>query len=111
MNIPQTSRRTLAACAAVISIASLASIAHAGPMFVYLVVDPTTTAGAGVPKVNGLGVTSSRSGPGTWHLYALDDSTADFGIRNYNISLTGTIPAINHRSPNDAAWDTATSDG
>jgi hypothetical protein len=79
------------------------------------VVDPTTTAGAGVPAVNSMTVTSSRSGAGSWHLYAVDDSTTDFGIRNYSITLSpgagGSIPAINHRSPNDPSWDTATSDG
>jgi len=80
-------------------------------MFVYLVVDPATTAGAGVPLSNTLSVTSSRSGAGTWHLYAVDDQTNEFGIRSYNVALTGTVPAVNHRSPNDGAWDTATSDG
>jgi len=101
-------RRTFFATMALLG---LAATANAGPMFLYMVVDPTTTAGAGVAPVNGLSPTSSRSGAGTWHLYAVDDSTTDFGIRNYNITLNGTIPAVNHRSPNDAAWDTATSDG
>jgi hypothetical protein len=103
----------LATFAATVLLAAVFAVpgAHAGPMYVYLNIDPPTTAGFGVPTVNGLGVSSSRSGVGTWHLYAADDSSADFGIRNYNISLTGTIPALNHRSPNDAAWDTALNDG
>jgi hypothetical protein len=105
-------RRTFFATMALLA---LAATANAGPMFVYLVTDPATTAGAGIPSVNGLAPTSSRSGAGTWHLYAVDDSTTDFGIRNYQIAITpaagGTVPAINHRSPNDAAWDTATNDG
>jgi hypothetical protein len=44
------------------------------------------------------GATSTRSGTGSWQLYALDDSNADFGISSYNITMSGTT-AINHRSP------------
>jgi len=90
----------------------LATIAQAGPMYVYLVTDPATTAGAAVPASNGMSVASSRSGVGTWHLYAVDDLAGDFGIRSYSVTLGGstTIPAVNHRSPSDS-WDTATQDG
>jgi hypothetical protein len=75
-----------------------ASAAKAGPLFVFVVQDPTYTAGAGVAPVSGMTVTSTRSGTGTWHLYAVDDGTTTFGIRNYSITLAGAS-AINHRSP------------
>src|SRR5689334_18540238 len=52
--------------------------------------NPTTTAGAGV--------SSTRSGPRTWHLYAVDDSQTDLGISSYVVTLTGATE-INHRSP------------
>jgi len=81
----------------------MATVANAGSMYAYLVVDPSTTAGAGiVPIVNPGGgtmaVTSTRSGANTWHLYAVDDVDSSFGIKTYNIKLNGTIPAINNRS-------------
>src|SRR4051794_5941056 len=98
MKTPRIYRCSIALSAFLITTSGAAN-AHAGPMFVYLVVDPTTTAGAGVPAVNSMTVTSSRSGAGSWHLYAVDDSTTDFGIRNYSITLSpgagGSIPAIN----------------
>jgi PEP-CTERM motif len=55
-----------------------------------LVLNPSSTAGGGA--------TSTRSGNGSWQLYALDDNDSDFGISSYNISMSGTT-AINHRSP------------
>jgi hypothetical protein len=64
-----------------------ADAAQAGPVYVYLVVDPSTTAGAGVPASGGFAVTSTRSGVGTWHLYAVDDIIGSFGIRNYSVTL------------------------
>jgi hypothetical protein len=67
----------------------LATSANAS-VIVGLVIDPASTAGGGA--------TSTRSGPGSWQVYALDDSNADFGISSYNITMTGTT-AINHRSP------------
>ena len=53
-------------------------------------VNPTTTAGGGA--------TSTRSGIGTWQLYALDTDASSFGISSYNISMDNTT-AINHRAP------------
>jgi hypothetical protein len=97
-------------------VAGGARTAHAGRMYVFLVVDPGTTAGYGIPAVNGgygagatsLRVVSNRSGPGTWHLYAVDDVTDSYGIRTFNVKLSpgssGTIPAIENRSPS-AFWD------
>jgi len=100
-------RRTFLAILAVLGLAATAS---AGPMYVYLVTDPATTAGTGIAASNGMNVASSRFGVGTWHLYAVDDGAGDFGIRSYSVTLVGTVPAINHRSPSDS-WDTAANDG
>lgn len=82
-----------------------APLAQAGPMYVYLVIDPATTAGFGVPAAGGFGVSSNRSGPGTWRLYAYDDVTGSFGIRNYSVTLAGAS-SITHRSPR-TEWDDA----
>jgi hypothetical protein len=67
----------------------MASGANAG-VILSLLLNPTSTAGGGA--------TSTRSGNGSWQLYALDDSSTDFGISSYNIALSGTT-ALNHRSP------------
>jgi hypothetical protein len=93
-------RRTFLAVAAVLA---MATVANAGAMYAYLVIDPATTAGAAIaPIVNPGGgtmaVTSTRSGANTWHLYAVDDIDNSFGIKTYNIKLNGTLPAINNRS-------------
>lgn len=71
----------------------MASSANAGVIF-GLLLDPAATAGGGA--------TSTRSGAGTWQLYAVDDSTSDFGISSYNITMTGAT-AINHRSTSTTA--------
>jgi hypothetical protein len=73
----------------------MASSANAG-IILGIFPDPPTT--AGVPA-------STRSGPGTWHLYAIEDAAStDQGIASYNIVMNGTT-AINHRSPNGTAMD------
>src|SRR6185503_18932740 len=51
------------------------------------------------PAAGSFNVTSTRSGAGTWHLYALDDITGSQGLKNYQVVLNGTIPVITHRSP------------
>jgi hypothetical protein len=99
--------RLLAKASAFMLIMLGAITAQAGPMYVFVVQDPATTAGAGVAPANGLNVTSTRSGPGTWHLYAVDDGLTTFGIRNYSVTLAGHT-AINHRSPNTGYTDTNT---
>jgi len=71
----------------------------AGPIYLNLVTDPVTTAFSGIPAVGGFSGTSTRAGAGTWQLYVLDDQAASFGIALYQISLVGSVPAINHRSP------------
>jgi hypothetical protein len=90
-----------------------ASGTRAGTVYLIEVVDPPTTAGAGIAPIPGGGssmaVTSTRSGPGTWHLYAIDDADGSAGIRGFFIKLDpgpgGTIPATNNRSP-VGNWDT-----
>lgn len=74
--------------------ACLTNSASAG-VIVGLLPSPVTTAGV---------AQSTRSGPGTWHLYAIDTSNTDFGISSYNITMTG-VTAINNRSPNGSATD------
>jgi hypothetical protein len=68
-----------------------------------LVFDPATTAGAGVPLVNNLGVTSTQSGAGRYHLYALDNNAGSFGISSYNVFVAGATSAL-HRSPT-TSWN------
>jgi hypothetical protein len=79
-------------------------IANAGPMYIFTVIDPATTAGAGVPASNGMAVSSSKSGPGTFQLYALDDVTGSFGIKSYQVKLNGTITTFLNRATN-GAWN------
>lgn len=67
----------------------LASSANAA-VIIGVLADPTSTAGGGS--------TSTRSGVGTWQMYALDTDPASFGISSYNITMTGAT-AINHRAP------------
>jgi hypothetical protein len=73
-------------------------------MYVWLVVDPPTTAGAGIPATGVLAVTSTKSGPSSFHLYAVDDVAGSFGLGSYSVKLTGTLTSLNNRSP-FAIWD------
>jgi hypothetical protein len=100
MNLKNTSmtrttfmiRKVLFAGLAAVIMASSANAA----VIVGILIDPATTAGGGA--------TSTRSGPGTWQVYALDQSTTDFGISSYNITMANTT-AINHRSPSGTISD------
>jgi hypothetical protein len=76
-------------------------------LFLVLAASLTNFAGASIilgllpnsPSTAGGGATSTRSGPGSWQLYAIESADAtDFGISSYNIVMSGTT-AINHRSP------------
>jgi len=79
--------------------ATLAAVsANAGPVYLSLVVDPATTASAGIPSSGSFNLTSNRSGAGTWHLYVVDDTTGSFGINNFKVQLNGTVPLITNRS-------------
>jgi len=73
----------------------MASAANASVIF-GLVLDPPTTAGGG---------TSTRSGAGTWHLYAVDNTNDNAGISGYNVAYNAAITAINHRTPAGNATD------
>ncbi len=88
-------RRTFLATVAVLG---LAAVANAGSVHLYIIADPATTAGAGIPAAGGFSITSNRSGVGTWHLYAVDDADGSFGIAQVKAQLIGTVPAITNRS-------------
>jgi hypothetical protein len=53
-----------------------------------------------------LAVSSSRSGPGTWHLFAVDDADGSAGIRSFSIKLNGNVSGILNRSPT-TSWNDA----
>jgi len=88
----------------------LAAIAQAGSMYVYVVADPATTAGAGVPVQSGMSVSSSKTGGGTFQVYAVDDVDNSFGLKVFNVKLNGTITAFLNRSPS-GAWNDADAAG
>jgi hypothetical protein len=68
----------------------MASGANGGVILLMLLNPPSTAGG---------GATSTRSGNGSWQLYAIESADAtDFGISSYNITMSGTT-ALNHRSP------------
>jgi hypothetical protein len=100
-------RRTFLALVAVLG---MATVANAGPMSLFLIVDPATTAFAGVPAVAGQATSSTRSGAGTWQLYAADEGTGSFGIAQVQAALTGTIPAISNRLT-QTTYDTSADSG
>src|SRR5262245_14315504 len=83
--------------------------AQAGPVSLFLLVDPPTTAGAGIASAGGFALTSTRSGAGTWQLYAVDEATGSFGIAQVNAALTGTIPLVNNRAT-QTLYDTSPDD-
>jgi len=84
----------------------LAAIAQAGPMYVYVVADPGSTAGAGVAAQSGMTVSSSKTGVGQFQVYAVDDVDNSFGIKVFNVKLNGTITTFLNRSPSGAWNDT-----
>lgn len=84
----------------------MAAAAQAGPMFVYIVVDPTTTAGAGVPGAGGFSVTSSKSGAGKFQVYAVDDIAGSNGIKSYQVKINGTLTSLLNRTTTGAWNDT-----
>src|SRR6187551_495389 len=84
----------------------LAAIAQAGSMYVYVVADPGSTAGAGVPAVSGMSVSSSKTGAGKFQVYAVDDVDNSFGIKVFNVKLNGTLTTLLNRSPSGAWNDT-----
>jgi hypothetical protein len=93
---------------------SAARVVDGGNVYVAFVVDPPTTAFSGVPTADGFTGTSTRSGPGTWHLYAVDDVPNTFGIKNIYLKISpgpgGTVPSIQNRLPL-TSWDDSPSFG
>ena len=85
-----SSRHAWSSLASLFLVGILSAPSTQAGVIVSLLQNPTTTAGGGA--------TSTRSGNGTWQLYAIDDSNSDFGISSYNITLSGAT-AINHRAP------------
>jgi len=83
----------------------LATFAQAGPMYLYIVTDPGSTAGAGVAPVSGMSVSSSKTGGGTFQVYAVDDVTGSFGIKSYNIKINGVLTSLLNRSPSGSWTD------
>jgi len=100
-------RRTFLATIAVLSLAATAS---AGPVSLFLIVDPATTAFARVSAVANQPTASTRSGAGTWQLYAVDEAQGSFGIAQVQAALTGTVPAISNRLT-QTTYDTADDSG
>jgi len=76
----------------------MAATANAGTVYTWLVLDPATTAGAGVAASGGMNVTSTRSGANTFHLYAVDDADGSAGLRSFFVKVNGVV-AANNRSP------------
>ncbi len=91
--------RTLAMILPCLLLAALfaSRVSYAGSVDLFLITDPPTTAFVGVPPAGGFSGTSTRSGAGTWHLFALDDADGSFGIAQVKAQLIGTLPAINNR--------------
>jgi len=87
-------RKTFLAGLAALLLCSSANAA----VIVGLLLNPASTAGVTV---------STRSGPGSWQLYAIEDAAAtDLGISGYSVTMTNTT-AINHRSPTGSEVNTA----
>jgi hypothetical protein len=63
-------------------------------VYLELVLNPPVTTNTGA----GNDGTSTRSGPGTWHLYAYDTEDASLGIAAYSVTLANITQVIN-RSP------------
>jgi len=98
-------RRTLFA---VLAVLAMSATANAGTVYAWVVVDPPTTAGAGIAAIPGGGsnmvVSSSRSGVGSFHVYAVDDADNSNGLRSFFVKLNGTTSGVLNRSPN-GTWD------
>jgi len=85
------------------AVLAMSATANAGSIYTWLVVDPPTTAGAGVAAVSGAGqnmvVNSSRTGVGSFHVYAVDDADNSSGLRSFFVKLNGTVSGVLNRSP------------
>jgi hypothetical protein len=90
---------------ALLAVAITATTTLAGPVYLQFVYDPATTAGNGVPAVDGMNVSSTQSGAGRWHLYAMDTNEGSLGLAQYNIGITGSPTTVLHRSPSTTIQD------
>lgn len=90
------------------AVLALATYANAGPVYLKLVLDPSTTAGSGVapisraPATGNWTVTSNRNLAGSFHLYALSDVTNTTGISAFSVALGGagvSYSNVFNRSP------------
>jgi hypothetical protein len=79
-------------------VASFINASANAAIILQLIIDPVADADAGIAPVNGMSVTSTRMGPGTWHVYALDNDTGSHGISSYNIFVQNATTVL-HRSP------------
>jgi hypothetical protein len=89
-----------------VTVIGLATTANAGSMYIFTVIDPPTTAGYLIAPANGMTVSSTKSGAGTFQLYAVDNVTGSFGIKSYQVKLNGTITTFLNRAPNGSWNDT-----
>jgi hypothetical protein len=60
-------------------------------VIVGLLLNPTSTAGSGA--------NSTKSGAGTFHIYAVDDNVGTFGISSYSLTMGPMVTSSNNRSP------------
>jgi hypothetical protein len=96
--------------ACLFSMAILASSANA-TIILHLVVDPATDADNGIaPTVPGNHVvTSTQTGAGRYHLYAMDNTAGSLGISSYNITVNNSATNL-HRS-SVTTWNDADENG
>jgi hypothetical protein len=76
---------------AILAIAFLLTNRASGATILGIYLDPPTTAGAGA--------TSTRSGLGNFHLYAVDDNAGTFGIATYSVTLGPAVNTNGNRAP------------
>ena len=76
---------------AILAIAFLTTSRADAATIVGILVNPLSTAGGGA--------TSTRSGVGTYHIYAADDNVGTFGISSYDLTMGPLVTTSGHRSP------------
>jgi hypothetical protein len=89
--IPMRVCRTVRSLLAILAIAFLTTSRADAATIVGILVNPLSTAGGGA--------TSTRSGAGTFHIYAADDNVGTFGISSYDLTIGPVVTANSHRSP------------
>src|SRR5436190_58865 len=90
---------------------SASSVAR-GQVYLFLVVDPPTTAGSGVAPAGGFTVTSSKSGAGSFHLFAVDDVDGSYGMSVFRVKLNGSFSATTLLNRSSwSSWDDVDNNG